>query len=157
MSLSFVVGAQQFSTVVFGETSLPMAHEEKVEMDQNFNRLMVSLPSDPILSDYIDQILAQELVYENQIRACWQEAEQNYLVLSEKSKCHETLSEHKLAIRNKLLRESHINDAKMLPLFKQLRLYLKDKNQSSDIAEVIEKHYEVTKRWLILYEMPSSM
>lgn len=153
VALGLVIGVQQFSGRVFGETSEPIAKAEKQEMDQKLNELLDSKTLDPQLMTHLNIIFEEEAVYENQIRAAWEMAEMNYMQKTVTEKCKENLASHKLAVRNQLLRESHVTDAKMLPLFKDLRNYLKDNNKDLQVAEIVEKHYEATKRYLILFEM----
>lgn len=155
VALGLVIGVQQFSGSVFGETSEPIARAEKQEMDQKLNQILDSNELDPQLMTHLNIIFEEEAAYENQIKSTWSMAEINYLQKSVTEKTKENLASQKLAVRNQLLRESHVTDAKMLPLFKDLRNYLKDNNKDLQVAEIVEKHYQATKRYLILFELPT--
>lgn len=155
LSLGMIVSVQQFSGSVFGESSVPIAFEKKLKMDQVLEKTLAAKPADPLLEAKLNAIFIAETNYKLRINACWQEAKLRFEALPVHEKSSDNLCDQKLMVRNQLLRESHVADAQMLPLFKALRQYLKDQNMDSSLASTVEQHYEATKKWLILIESPA--
>jgi hypothetical protein len=141
ISLGLMIGIQVFSSSVFSESSTPQAFEDKNQMDKVLASALLEMPKDPVLAAHLEAIFKEEADYKVRIENYWAKAK--------------TQTAPELSMRNQLLRESHVTDAHMLPLFKALRCHLKDQNLDRSLATIVEQQYEATKRWLILYEKPN--
>lgn len=141
LTLGLFVTLQTFSGSVFSESSTPQAFEAKSEMDSLLASTLSKLPKDPVLAAHLEAIFTEEANYQMRI--------ENY----RKEMCKKP----QLETRNQLLRESHVTDAQMLPLFKDLRSYLKAQDMNKDIATAVEQQYEAQKRWLILCDNPNQI
>lgn len=141
LTLGLLVTLQAFSGSVFSENSTPKVFEEKTKMDSLLTSTLSKMPKDPVLVAHLEAIFTEEANYQMRI--------ENYR--------KEMQAKPALETRNQLLRESHVSDVRMLPLFKDLRCYLKAQNMNKDIAIAVEQQYEAHKRWLIICDNPDQI
>lgn len=153
LAIGALITAQQFSGIVFGETTAPIAQSEKEALDQELNEAIQAKPHDHRMESMLKQILSMEDTYISSLENSWEAAQQDYKCMPQSEKSCDALRKHELQVRNNLIRASHVADAKMLPLFREFRIYLHQKDFDPLLADLVERHYEASKRALILHEI----
>lgn len=154
LAVGALFGMQQYSGKVFGQNVAGSLMEEKRAVDQALTIELKNMPDNSLLKTYVDVILQEENQYKQHAESCWLNTEKQFTQLPGIERDLQHHSEYELALRNQLLRESHVMDAKMLPHYKDLRKQLEVLHLGTGLANTLEKHFEVTKKCLLLYEMP---
>lgn len=148
-----MVGMQQFSGEVFSQTLSEEAYKEKTISDDILNLELAKASDDPALMAHINDIRSAEEKYRLQTESYWNEAAATLAAMGDCQNIQQSKCDIQLAVKSRLLRESHVADAEMFTKFKALRNYLKDNGKDTWIAMALEQNFEMTKRCVLLHEI----